>query len=63
MILIFQLGRPDVLPLDDVGLLRAVKQVYGLPRPPTAARMTRLAEKWRPYRSVACWYLWAALDE
>jgi DNA-3-methyladenine glycosylase II len=63
MILIFQLGRPDILPVDDVGLLRAAKQVYGLKRPPTAKQFTRMGEKWRPYRSVACWYLWAALDK
>ncbi len=63
MILIFQLGRPDVLPVDDVGLLRAAKQVYGLKRPPTAKQFTRMGEKWRPYRSIACWYLWAELDK
>lgn len=63
MVLIFQLGRPDILPVDDVGLLRAVKQVYGLRKPPSAERFTRMAEKWRPYRSIACWYLWAELDK
>ena len=63
MILIFQLGRPDVLPLDDVGLLRAIQRVYRLRSRPTAARVERIAEPWRPYRSVACWYLWASLDE
>jgi DNA-3-methyladenine glycosylase II len=63
MVLIFQLGRPDILPLDDVGLLRAVKQAYGLRRRPTPKQLTRLGEKWRPYRSLACWYLWAELDK
>lgn len=63
MILIFQLGRPDILPLDDVGLLRAIRQTYGLRRRPTPAQVMRLAEKWRPYRSIACWYLWAELDK
>jgi DNA-3-methyladenine glycosylase II len=63
MILIFQLGRPDILPLDDVGLLRAIKQAYRLRRRPTPAQVTRLGEKWRPYRSIACWYLWAELDK
>jgi DNA-3-methyladenine glycosylase II len=63
MILIFQLARPDVLPVDDVGLLRAARQAYRLKRRPTAKQFTRMAEKWRPYRSVACWYLWAELDK
>jgi DNA-3-methyladenine glycosylase II len=63
MVLIFRLLRPDVLPLDDVGLLNAAKRVYGLRARPTPARFTRLAEPWRPWRSVACWYLWASLDE
>ena len=62
MFLIFRLQRPDILPLDDVGLQRAVQKVYGLKRRPTPKQFTRLAEPWRPYRSVACWYLWASLD-
>lgn len=62
MVLIFRLLRPDVLPLDDVGLLNAAKRVYRLRTRPTPARFTRLAEPWRPWRSVACWYLWASLD-
>jgi DNA-3-methyladenine glycosylase II len=63
MILIFQLGRPDILPVDDVGLLRSIQRVYGLKRRPTEKQVRRLGEKWRPYRSIAAWYLWAALDE
>ena len=63
MILIFQLGRPDILPVDDVGLLRSIQRVYGLKRRPTEQKVLRLGEKWRPYRSIAAWYLWAALDE
>lgn len=62
MMLIFQLGRPDVLPVDDVGLLRSIQTAYGLHGRPSAAQVLRLGEKWRPYRSVASWYLWAALD-
>jgi DNA-3-methyladenine glycosylase II len=62
MILIFQLERPDILPVDDVGLLRAIQRVYGLRRRPSAAQVLRLGEKWRPYRSVASWYLWTSLD-
>lgn len=53
---IMVLRDPDVLPLGDVGLERAIANVYGKPR-----SVTRLAEKWRPYRSVACWYLWRTL--
>jgi 3-methyladenine DNA glycosylase/8-oxoguanine DNA glycosylase len=62
MILIFQLGRPDILPVDDVGVLRAIQNVYGLRRRPSAAQVLRLGEKWRPYRSVASWCLWCSLD-
>jgi DNA-3-methyladenine glycosylase II len=63
MILIFQLQRPDVLPVDDVGLLRSIQRVYGLKRRPTEKQVRRLGEKWRPYRSIASWYLWADLDQ
>lgn len=62
MVLMFRLHRPDVLPLDDVGLLRAVQRVYGLRRRPTPNQLTRLGETWRPWRTVACWYLWGSLD-
>lgn len=62
MFLIFRLRRPDVLPTGDVGILRAVRQAYRLRKPPTADRLVRLANPWRPYRSIACWYLWASLD-
>ena len=62
MILIFQLQRPDVLPVDDVGLLRSIQRVYGLKRRPTEKQVLRMGEKWRPYRSIASWYLWAELD-
>lgn len=61
--LIFRLQRADVLPVDDVGLQRAIQRVYGLRRRPTEKEMRRLAESWRPYRSVACWYLWRSLDQ
>jgi DNA-3-methyladenine glycosylase II len=62
MILIFQLGRPDVLPVDDVGVLRSIQNVYGLRRRPSEKQVLRMGECWRPYRSVASWYLWAALE-
>jgi DNA-3-methyladenine glycosylase II len=62
MILIFQLGRPDVLPVDDVGVLRSIQNVYRLRRRPSEKQVLRMGERWRPYRSIASWYLWAALE-
>lgn len=62
MFLIFRLGRPDILPVGDVGVQRAMRKLYGLRKHPSPARMTALARPWRPYRSVACWYLWRSLD-
>jgi DNA-3-methyladenine glycosylase II len=62
MFLMFRLHRPDVLPLGDLGIVKAVQRAYGLRRAPNPERLTRIGEPWRPYRSVACWYLWASLD-
>ena len=62
MFLIFYLARPDVLPLDDLGLQRAMKLHYGRGRPLTRPRMRRIADAWAPWRSVATWYLWRSLD-
>jgi DNA-3-methyladenine glycosylase II len=62
MFLMFRLHRPDVLPVGDLGIVRAVQRAYGLRKAPTPERLLRLGEPWRPYRSVACWYLWASLD-
>jgi DNA-3-methyladenine glycosylase II len=62
MFLIFRLGRPDILPVADVGVQRAMRRLYGLRKHPSPQRMTELARPWRPYRSVACWYLWRSLD-
>jgi DNA-3-methyladenine glycosylase II len=62
MFLMFRLQRPDVLPVDDLGIVKAVQRNYRLRKLPSAARLHRLGEAWRPYRSVACWYLWASLD-
>ncbi len=61
MFLIFQLGRLDILPVDDVGLRNAAGKAYGLENAPTAAALLELGEKWRPYRSMASWYLWWSL--
>jgi DNA-3-methyladenine glycosylase II len=62
MILIFRLARPDVFPAGDLGIVRAIRKAYGLRRAPDRKRMQQLAERWRPYRSVASWYLWASLE-
>jgi DNA-3-methyladenine glycosylase II len=62
MFLMFRLHRPDVLPVDDLGIVNAVKNVYGLRKKPTADRIRKIGEAWRPYRSVASWYLWRSLD-
>jgi DNA-3-methyladenine glycosylase II len=62
MFLIFVLNRPDVLPVDDLGLQRAVKSAYRLKRWPKAKQLARLGESWRPYRTIASWYLWRAAD-
>ncbi|MGZ4321315.1 MAG: DNA-3-methyladenine glycosylase family protein [Solirubrobacteraceae bacterium] len=62
MFLIFRLGRPDVLPVGDLGIRRAFMLHYGLPELPSAAEMERLAEPWRPYRTLASLYLWRSLQ-
>jgi DNA-3-methyladenine glycosylase II len=61
MFLMFRLHRPDVLPVGDLGIVKAIQRQYRLRKTPTAERLTRIGEAWRPYRSVACWYLWASL--
>jgi 3-methyladenine DNA glycosylase/8-oxoguanine DNA glycosylase len=60
--LMFRLLRPDVFPADDLGLVKAVQRLYGLRQRPSKQRLLRLAEAWRPYRSVAAWYLWRSLS-
>jgi len=62
MFLMFRLHRPDVLPLDDLGIVKAVQKAYGLRKTPSADRLQKIGEAWRPYRSVACWYLWRSLN-
>jgi DNA-3-methyladenine glycosylase II len=61
MFLMFRLHRPDVLPVGDLGIVKAVQKAYRLRTLPSPERLTRIGETWRPYRSVACWYLWASL--
>lgn len=61
MFLIFVLNRPDVLPVDDLGLRKGVQKAFGLTDPPTPAQVRELGEPWRPWRTVATWYLWRGL--
>jgi DNA-3-methyladenine glycosylase II len=63
MFLIFCLGRPDVLPVGDLGLQRAMQKTYLLRKALTPERMEKIAVPWRPYRSVATWYMWKSLEK
>ena len=60
--LIFHLHRRDILPVGDLGIRRAVERAYGLPAVPKAAELERIAEPWRPYRTLACLYLWRTTE-
>lgn len=62
MLLIFQLGRPDVLPIDDFGLRNGFRIVYNRRSIPNPKEVLRYGERWRPYRTAAAWYLWRAAD-
>jgi DNA-3-methyladenine glycosylase II len=62
MFLIFALRRPDILPVGDLGIRSAMRKAYGLKDLPARAEMESIAERWRPYCSVASWYLWRSLD-
>lgn len=62
MFLIFCLKRPDIWPVDDLGLLKGLKRLFRLRRLPNRKKALALGERWRPYRTVATWYLWRGLD-
>jgi DNA-3-methyladenine glycosylase II len=62
MFLMFHLGRPDILPVGDQGIRRAIQVEYGLRKLPDAERMRKIAKPWQPYRTLACLYLWSSLD-
>lgn len=62
MLLIFQLGRPDVLPVDDFGVRNGFRIAYRRRTMPTPNEVLRYGERWRPYRTAAAWYLWRAAD-
>jgi DNA-3-methyladenine glycosylase II len=63
MFLIFHLMRPDVLPVDDLGLRRAMERAYNGGEPMTRDDMRAIGARWAPWRSVATWYMWRSLDE
>jgi 3-methyladenine DNA glycosylase/8-oxoguanine DNA glycosylase len=63
MLLIFRLGRPDVLPVTDYGIQKGFKIVFRKRHLPTPAQLARYGKRWAPYRSVAAWYLWRAVDQ
>lgn len=62
MLLIFQLGRPDVLPVDDFGLRNGFRIAYKKATMPTPKQLLQYGERWRPFRTAAAWYLWRAAD-
>jgi DNA-3-methyladenine glycosylase II len=62
MLLMFSLGRPDVLPVGDYGVRKAARDLYGLDSLPKPGELEAIAEPWQPYRSVASWYLWRRAD-
>lgn len=62
MFLMFALRRPDVLPTGDLGIQMAIRKHYNKRKLPKPLQMEKIAKRWSPYRSVACWYLWRSLD-
>ena len=63
MLLIFTLGRPDVLPVDDFGVREGYRVLYGLDAQPKPKELATIGEAWAPYRSTATWYLYRAVEE
>jgi len=63
MFLIFSMGRLDVLPVGDLGLKKGIQLMYSLNELPTEEQIIRIAESWRPYRTVATWYIWKSLKK
>ena len=62
MVLMFSLGRMDVLPVGDLALRKSIQTHYGLPNDAALEDYLEVAEEWRPYRTIASWYYWAAVD-
>jgi DNA-3-methyladenine glycosylase II len=63
MFLIFCLGRPDIFPVGDLGVRKAIQKLYTLPELPTPSTMLAISQPWKPYRSIATWYLWKSLSK
>jgi DNA-3-methyladenine glycosylase II len=62
MFLMFRLNRPDIFPVTDLGIVKGMQRLHGMKRRPAERTMVRLAEPWRPYRSIAAWYVWRTLE-
>ena len=62
MFLIFNLCRADIFPLDDIGMIRGLCKIYNLNYPLNKSEVLKIGNKWKPYRSIATWYLWRSLD-
>jgi DNA-3-methyladenine glycosylase II len=62
MVLMFRLGRPDVFPELDLGVQKGVQQLLGLRKLPSPEKMTKIGERWAPFRTIAAWYLWRLLE-
>ncbi len=63
MFLMFTLNRPDVMPYSDLGIQKGMKTLFNLDKLPTKEKMESLSIKWKPYRTIACWYLWKIVDD
>ena len=63
MFLMFTLNRPDIMPYSDLGIQKAMRIVFNLNRLPTKSEMESLSARWKPYRTIACWYLWKIIDD
>jgi hypothetical protein len=62
MVLMFQLGRHDVMPIDDFGVRNGFRLAYGLKAMPRPKALLKYSERWKPYRSAGAWYMWRAVD-
>jgi DNA-3-methyladenine glycosylase II len=62
MFLMFRLNRPDIFPSGDLGIVKGMQKLHGFKRRPAPRTMERLAETWKPYRSIASWYVWRLLE-